>query len=186
MEHENVLKEAQERMDKALEVLQSQYHGMRTGRANPGLVEDVRADYYGSLTPLKQIAAISAPEPNLLVVKPFDPGSLGEIQKAIQKADIGIQPASDGKVIRLVIPPLSEDRRKQLVSHAKQLAEEARISIRNIRRDSNRKAEQLKKDSVISEDDLENLKKEVQKVTDAMVKQVDKSFDEKSAELMDF
>ena len=139
MDYDSVLKEIRERMRKALEVLQNQYRGMRTGRANPGLVEDIRVDYYGSLTPLKQIATITAPEPNLIVVKPFDPGSIGEIQKAIQKADLGIQPSSDGKVVRLVIPPLSEDRRKQLVNHAKQVAEETRVAVRNIRRDGNKK-----------------------------------------------
>ena len=183
---EGVVKEGRERMAKGLEVLENQYRGMRTGRANPGLVEDIRADYYGSMTPLKQIATITAPEPNLIVVKPFDASSIGAIQKAIQKADLGIQPSTDSKIIRLVIPPLSEDRRKQLVTHAKKLAEETRVSLRNVRRDSNRKGEQLKKDSVISEDELESLKKDIQSVTDDFVKKVDGFFDEKSKELMDF
>jgi len=173
-------------MKKGIELLESQYHGMRTGRANPGLVEDVRVDYYGSLTPLKQIAAISAPEANLLVVKPFDPSSLGSIEKGIQKADLGIQPSNDGKVVRLVIPPLSEDRRKQLVHHAKQLAEEARVTIRNIRRDGNKKIEQLERDSEISEDGKESVKKEIQNLTDDHIKQVDEMFAKKSAELMQF
>ena len=186
MDYDSVLKEGKDRMEKALEVLRGQYRGMRTGRANPGLVEDVRADYYGSMTPLKQIAAIAAPEPNLIVIKPFDPGSLGAIQKAIQKADLGIQPSSDGKVIRLSIPPLSEDRRKQLVNHAKQLAEESRISTRNIRRDSNRHADQMKKDSELSEDEAEALKKEIQELTDKYTKKIDKLLEDKSKELMEF
>lgn len=186
MDYDSVVAESKDRMQKAFEVLQSQYHGMRTGRANPGLVEDVRVDYYGSMTPLKQIATISAPEPNLIVVKPFDPSSIGAIQKGIQKADLGIQPSSDGKVVRLVIPPLSEDRRKQLVTHAKKLAEETRVSMRNIRRDGNRKGEQLKKDTAISEDEFEALKKDVQALTDECVKKVDALFEEKSAELMEF
>lgn len=186
MDYDSVLKEGRERMLKAVEVLQSQYHGMRTGHANPGLVEDVRVDYYGSMTPLKQIATISAPEPNLLVVKPFDPSSLGAIDKAIQKADLGIQPGNDGKVIRLVIPPLSEDRRKQLVVHAKGLAEEARVAIRNIRRDENRKTEQIKKDAALSEDDIEGLKKDIQTLTDESIKKIDGMFKKKSDELMQF
>ncbi len=186
MDYNNVVKESRERMKKGIELLQSQYHGMRTGRANPGLVEDVRVDYYGSLTPLKQIAAISAPEANLLVVKPFDPSSLGAIEKAIQKADLGIQPSNDGKVVRLVIPPLSEDRRKQLVHHAKQLAEEARVAVRNVRRDGNKKVEQFEKDSKISEDIMESMKKEIQNLTDEHTKKVDEMFEKKSTELMQF
>ncbi len=186
MDYDSVLAECKDRMEKAMDVVQNQYRGMRTGRANPGLIEDVRADYYGSMTPLKQIATITAPEPNLLVIKPFDPSSIGAVQKAIQKADLGIQPASDGKIIRLAIPPLSEDRRKQLVNHAKQLAEEARIATRNIRRDSNRKADQMKKDSVLSEDDTEDLKKEIQEQTDTYTKKIDKLLETKSAELMEF
>ncbi len=186
MDYDTVLAEGRDRMDKAVQVLQNQYRGMRTGRASPGLVEDIRVDYYGSLTPLKQIATISAPEANLIVIKPFDPGSLSEIMKAIQKADLGIQPNNDGKVIRLVVPPLSEERRKQLVNHAKQLAEEARISIRNIRRDCNRKADQLKKDSKLSEDDAQALKEEIQELTDEFQKKIDELFEKKSAELMEF
>jgi ribosome recycling factor len=186
MDHKNVVKESRERMKKAVEVLQTQYHGMRTGRANPGLVEDVRVDYYGSLTPLKQIASISAPEANLLVVKAFDASSLGAIEKAIQKADLGIQPSNDGKVVRLIIPPLSEDRRKQLVQHAKQLAEEARVALRNVRRDANKRIEQFEKDSEISEDVMESMKKETQGITDEHTRKVDETFEKKSTELMQF
>lgn len=186
MDYDAVLKEGKDRMQKALEVVESQYRGMRTGRANPGLVEDIRAEYYGSLTPLKQIATITAPEPNLIVVKPFDPGSVGAIQKAIQKADLGIQPSSDGKVVRLAIPPLSEERRKQLVHHAKQMAEEARISMRNIRRDGNRRVDQLEKDSALSEDEAEALKNEIQELTDGYMKKIDSILEKKSAELLEF
>lgn len=186
MDYDTVIKETQERMNKAISVLEGQYHGMRTGRANPGLLEEIRVDYYGSLTPLKQIANVSAPEANMLVVKPFDPSILGEINKAIQKADLGIQPANDGKVIRLTIPPLSEDRRKQLVTHAKQQAEEARVAVRNIRRDGNKKGEQLKKDSTLSEDELKDLKEEIQDITNKKIKKIDEIFQKKSEELMDF
>jgi ribosome recycling factor len=186
MDYNSVVKEGKERMEKAVEVLQNQFRGMRTGRANAGLVEDVRVDYYGSPTPLKQIAAISAPEANLIVIKPFDPSSLGAVQKALQKADLGIQPTSDGKVVRLVIPPLSEDRRKQLVAHAKQMAEEARVAARNVRRDCNRKTEQIEKDAVVSEDQAESLRKEIQNLTDKCTKKIDELFEKKSAELMEF
>ncbi len=184
MDYDDVVKETKERMNKAVDVLKDQYHGMRTGRANPGLVEGVRVDYYGSLTPLKQIAATSAPEPNMLVIKPFDPSSLKEIEKAIQKANLGIQPGNDGKVIRLTIPPLSQERREQLVGQAKKQSEEARVSVRNIRRDANKKGEQMKKDSVISEDDFEDLKKEIQKYTDITTKKIDEIFEKKSNDLL--
>ena len=118
MDRDTLLLEAEERMEKAVEVLVDKYRGMRTGRANPGLIESVRVDYYGTMSPLKQIATISAPEPDLLVIKPFDASSLQSIEKAIQKSDVGIQPTTDGRVIRLKVPPLSEERRKQLVSRA--------------------------------------------------------------------
>jgi ribosome recycling factor len=184
MEYEDVIKETKERMKKAVEVLKDNFHGMRTGRANPGLVEGVRVDYYGSLTPLKQIAATSAPEANMLVIKPFDPSSLKEIEKAIQKANLGIQPANDGKIIRITIPPLSQERREQLVTQAKKQSEEARVSVRNIRRDGNRKGEQLKKNSDISDDEFEDLKKEIQKLTDGITKEIERMFEKKSGELL--
>ena len=144
MDYYTLLFETEERMEKALDVLHDTSRGMRTGRASPGLVESIRADYYGSPTPLKQIANISAPEPDQLVIKPFDPSCLSEIEKAILKSDIGINPSNDGKIIRLQIPPLSQERRRQLASWAKEMGEETRISVRNIRRDANKAADQLK------------------------------------------
>ncbi|MBN1421867.1 MAG: ribosome recycling factor [Planctomycetes bacterium] len=185
MDYDEILFDVEERMEKTIEVLTGEYRGMRTGRANPGLVENLRVEYYGSPTPLRQIANISAPEANLLVIKPYDPSSLGGIEKAIQKSEIGIQPQNDGKIIRLVIPPLSEERRKQLVARAKDVAEEARISARNIRREGNKGAEALEKDGAISEDDLEKLKGEIQKLTDKTVERIDAKFKEKSKELME-
>ena len=186
MDRDTLLLETDERMEKAIEVLIDKYRGMRTGRANPGLVENVRIDYYGTPTPLKQIANIAAPEADLLVIKPFDGSSLGDIQKAIQKSDVGINPATDGRVIRLQIPPLSEERRKQLVGRAKDGAEESRIAIRNIRRDANKQAEQLQKDKEISEDELKVLKEEIQEYTKTSEKKVDEALKKKSDELTSF
>ena len=186
MDRDTLLLETDDRMEKAIEVLVDKYRGMRTGRANPGLVENVRIEYYGTPTPLKQIANIAAPEPNLLVINPFDASSSSDIQKAIQKSDVGINPSTDGRVIRLQIPPLSEERRKQLVARAKEDAEESRIAIRNIRRDANKQAEQAQKDKAISEDELKDLKNEIQEYTKAAEKKVDDALKKKSEELTSF
>ncbi|MGQ9590662.1 MAG: ribosome recycling factor [Planctomycetota bacterium] len=168
-------------MEKATEVLKEKYRGMRTGRANPGLVDSVRVEYYGSQVPLKQIANITAPEADLLVIKPFDPTALGAIEKAILKSDVGIHPSNDGKVIRLQLPPLSQERRKQLAGRAKEIAEEARVAVRNIRRDANKQAESLGKS--ISEDDLKRLKTEIQKLTDQFEAAIDGALASKTQEL---
>jgi ribosome recycling factor len=186
MDSDEILLDAEDRMDKAVKVLGDKYRGMRTGRANPGLIESIRVDYYGATTPLKQLANISAPEPDLLVIKPFDANAMSEIQKAIQKSDIGIPPSSDGRLIRLQVPPLSEERRDQLVSLAKKVAEESRVAIRNVRRDANKDAEKLQKDKEISEDDLKQLKEDIQDLVKAYEKKVDVSLKEKSADLTDF
>jgi len=183
MDSDELLLTTEERMEKTVEVLKEKFRGMRTGRANPGLIENVRVDYYGAPTPLKQIANISAPEPSLLVVKPFDPTALGSIEKAIQKSDVGIHPMNDGKLIRLQIPPLSEERRRQLASRAKEIAEEARISLRNIRRDGNKAAEQMEKDGDISEDDLKKLKGDIQDLVKAYEDKTEESVKVKTAEL---
>jgi ribosome recycling factor len=186
MDKDTLLLETEDRMEKAFEVLHDKYRGMRTGRASPGLVENVRVDYYGTMTPLKQIANLSAPEPDLVVIKPFDASALSNIEKAIQKSDVGIQPMNDGRVIRLKVPPLSEERRKQLVAKAKETAEETRIAIRNIRRDANKHAEQLEKDKSISEDELERLKEEIQEYTKNYENKVDEVLKKKGDELTSF
>ena len=183
MDYDSILLDAEERMDKALEVLKEKYRGMRTGRANPGLVDSIRVDYYGSPTPLKQIANISAPEPDQLVIKPFDPGGLGDIEKAILKSDLGLNPSNDGKILRLTIPPLSQERRKQLAAFAKETAEESRVALRNIRRDGNRNADQLQKDKTISEDQQSDLKDEVQKLLKDYEGKVDELLKKKTEEL---
>jgi ribosome recycling factor len=180
MDYDTILLDAQERMEKALEVLIEKYRGMRTGRANPGLVDSLRVDYYGSPTPLKQLANVSAPEADQLVIKPFDPGALGNIEKAILKSDLGIHPSNDGKILRLQIPPLSQERRKQLASFAKETAEETRVALRNVRRDANRHADEL---DGLSEDEVGSLKDEIQKLLKDYEGKVDDLLKKKSDEL---
>ena len=184
MDYDTILLDAEERMEKACRVLEEKFRGMRTGRASPGLVEGIRVEYYGSPTPLKQIANISAPEADLLVIKPFDPRGLGDIEKAIMKSDVGIHPSNDGKVIRLQIPPLSQERRQQLASRARKTAEETRVAVRNIRRDANKHADEIKK--TISEDEIKALKDEVQEFVKSYEKKIDKMLADKSDELTSF
>jgi ribosome recycling factor len=185
MGYDDVLLEAEEKMEKAVEVLKIDYRGMRTGRAHPGFVEPLRVDYYGAPTPLRQLAQILVPEANQLVIKPFDPGSVGDIEKAILKSELGITPQSDGKVVRLTIPPLSEQRRKQLVAQAKERAEAARVSIRNVRRDANKAAEELVDSGEIGEDDFGKLKEEIDALTKQYTKAVDDALGSKTQELME-
>ena len=183
MDYDTILLDTEERMEKALEVLKDKYRGMRTGRANPGLVDSLSVDYYGSPTPLKQIANISAPEADQLLIKAFDPSALGEIEKAILKSDLGINPQNDGKILRLVLPPLSQERRQQLATFAKEASEESRVAMRNIRRDSNRQSDQLQKDKEISEDEHKDLKNEIQKLLKGHESKVDSLLKDKTEEL---
>src|ERR1700761_3962068 len=155
MSIEEIALEAEERMEKSVTLLADQLRGIRTGRANVGLVESIRVDYYGSATPLKQMANLSTPEPQQILIRPFDPSVIGDIVKAIQASDIGLTPTSDGKVVRLNVPSLSVEQRKKLVGRVKDLAEEARISLRNIRRDANKQAESEMTDKILTEDDVE-------------------------------
>ena len=185
MGYDDVVLESDDRMQKSVEVLKNDFRGMRTGRAHPGLVEPIRVDYYGSPTPIRQLAQIMVPEANQLMIKAFDPTCLGDIEKAIQKSDLGITPQNDGKVIRLTIPPLSEQRRKQLVSQAKERAEAARISIRNVRRDGNKAADELLSSSELGEDDFDKLKKEIDDITKTYTAQVDDALSAKTRELME-
>lgn len=184
MDYDTILFETEEKMDKALEVLKDKFRGMRTGRATPGLVDGVRVDYYGSPTPLKQIANVSAPEADMIVIKPFDAGSLGDIEKAIQKSDLGVNPTNDGKLIRIKIPPLSQERRQQLAHLAKSTSEETRVALRNVRRDANKHADGLAK--TMSEDDLKKLKDEVQNLLKSHEEKVDQILDAKTKELTTF
>ena len=166
-------------------VFKEQLTGLRTGRATPGLVDTIRVDYYGSPTPLKQVANISVPEPQQIVIRPFDASVLSEIAKAIQASDAGLAPNSDGRLIRLNIPPLSTERRREMVSRAKSFAEDARVSIRNIRRDANKHAETAEKDGSMTEDDLARCKDSVQDLTKKYEGQVNTAAEAKEKDIMD-
>jgi ribosome recycling factor len=179
-----VISEARSKMQKAVEVLQDELKSFRGGRATPALVEHVKVEYYGNPTPLKSLATISAPEADMLVIKPFDPASVKDIEKAIKSSDLSIAPIVEGKFIRLNIPPLSGERRKQLVQQARQNGEQAKVSIRNIRRDANKNLEKQEKDGEITEDDLESAKKQVDDITKDFSDKVDKTVSQKSDEIM--
>lgn len=185
MSYEEITLETEEKMEKATSVFSDELKGIRTGRATPGLIENIRVEYYGSPTPLKQISSISVPESRMLVVKPFDVSVMKNIEKALLKSDLGMTPNSDGKILRLQVPALSEERRKQIVNQVKELAEKAKISIRNIRRDSNKQADQLEKSSEISEDDCKALKEEVQDFTKKFEEKVSEYFDKKQKEILE-
>jgi len=185
MDTDEILMDAEERMEKAVHVVQHQLQGLRTGRATPGLVDSIRVDYYGSPTPLKQIATISVPEAQQIMIRPFDQGTLNDIAKAIQSSDVGLAPNSDGRVIRLNIPPLSTERRKQLVSRLKDLAEDGRVAIRNVRRDANKHADISLKDKTMSEDIHEQTKESVQDLTKLYEGQINSLVESKEQDIME-
>lgn len=165
MTSEEILFDVEERMEKAIGVLKHALAGIRTGRANPGLVDSLRVEAYGSQVPMKQLAAVGAPEPNQIVIRPYDPGTIKDIEKAIQASDLGFNPQSDGRVIRLNVPPLSTDVRRKMVARIKDLAEEAKVAIRNVRRDGNKMADQSEKDKELSEDERDKAKEDIQELT---------------------
>lgn len=165
MSSETIINDSKDRMEKAIEVLKKNLSGIRTGRANPGLVDSLRVDVYGSPTPIKQVAQVGAPEPTQIVIRPYDAGIIKEIEKAIVASDLGFNPQSDGRVVRINIPPLSTDVRKKMASRIKELTEDAKIAIRNVRRDGNKAAEQAEKDKDVSEDQRDDIKDQVQDLT---------------------
>ncbi len=165
MNADEIALDVEERMEKAVHILKTSLTGIRTGRANPGLIDSLRVEAYGSSVPLKQLASISVPEPNQIVIRPFDPSTLKDIEKAIQSSELGLNPINDGRVIRLIIPPLSTEVRKKMVSRIKELTEEAKIAIRNVRRDGNKAADQAEKAKELTEDERDALKKEIQELT---------------------
>ncbi len=181
---EKIKKEAKDRMEKAVEAVRSNFTKLRTGKATPALLDSVMVNYYGSAMPIKQVANISAPEPRLLVIQPWEKNMLGEIEKAIQKSDMGFNPANDGIVIRIPIPQLTEERRKDLVKIAKKDAEEGKIAIRNVRRDANEQLKKSEKASEISEDQMHDGQADIQKLTDDYVKKIDDILDLKEKEIM--
>lgn len=181
----DVLKDAEERMAKTVEALQTDLRTIRTGRASPALVERVLVDYYGAPTPLIQLAGATAPEPRLLVIRPWDRSTIGAIEKALLKSDLGLTPTNDGQMIRLVIPQLTEERRRDLMKLVNKRVEEARVSVRNIRRDANDMLRDLEKEKLISEDELHEGRDEMQKLTDDFIKKVDEVGKAKEAEIME-
>jgi len=165
MSADEILLDAEERMEKAISVLGDNLSGIRTGRATPGLVDSIKVEVYGSMQPLKQLASIGTPEPQQIVIRPYDAGTIKEIEKAIVAGDLGLNPQNDGRMIRLNVPPLSTEVRKKMVTRIKELAEDAKISIRNIRRDGNKAADNAEKAKELSEDDRDKIKEEIQDLT---------------------
>lgn len=182
---EKVINETKERMKKAVAALEDEFNTLRTGRASPALFDKVRVEYYDNPTPLNQVATISAPEARLVVIQPWDKSIIGEIEKAIQKSELSVNPSNDGKVIRISIPPLTEERRKEFVKIAKNMAEQSRVSIRNSRRDANDELKKAQKDGTISEDDLKRAEDEVQKLTDDHVSEVNEKLEAKEQEILE-
>jgi ribosome recycling factor len=181
---DDVLLDATDRMEKTLDALHRDLATVRTGRASPGLVEHLKVDYYGTPTPLNQLATISTPEARLIVIQPWDRGSIGAVEKAILKSDLGLNPASDGTVIRLAIPQLTEERRREIAKQIRKRTEDARVAVRNIRRDCHDRVRRLEHDHEISEDDLHRSEKELQEFTDDHIKQIDKIGHEKEEEVL--
>ena len=184
MNHE-IVQRAEDRMKKSLESLKADLQTIRTGKATPALLDPVRVEAYGSVMPLSQVASITAPQPRLLVVQPWDKKVMSAIVKAIQKADLGLNPAEDGELIRLQIPALTEARRQDLVKRAKKIGEEGRVIIRSIRRDANDELKKAEKDHAVSEDEAERLRTDVQKVTDKHGVQVDEILARKEKEILE-
>jgi len=182
---DEILLEAEEKMESAVEHLCSEFKGMRTGRASAALVDHIKVNYYGSATDLRQLATIATPEAALIVIKPFDPASLKEIEKAIFASGLGITPISDGKLIRLAVPPLSVERRNQIATQLKKMSEAARIVVRNARRDANKEIDRQEKDSQLTEDDAAGGKDDVQKLTDSYEKKITQLLDDKTKEIQE-
>jgi ribosome recycling factor len=182
---DGALKDAVDKMEKAVSHLKDDLAGIRTGRATPALLNRITVEYYGTSVPLNQLASFSVPEPRMLVVQPFDKNATGSIEKAIQSSDLGIMPSNDGVVIRLAFPPLTEERRKELVKSVHHRAEEGRVAVRNIRRHHKDELEKLEREGGISEDDLIRAEKELQKLTDQRVSEIDQIQDHKEHELLE-
>ncbi len=184
MPTKQTVSEIESKMKKAFEVLHDDMKAVRTGRASTALVENIKADFYGMPTPLKQMASLATPQVDMIVIKPFDPGSIKEIEKAIKNSDLSIAPMVDGKLIRLNVPSLSEERRTQLVQQAKHTGEQAKVTIRNIRRDGNKQLEKLEKDKAITEDDLQYAKKQIDDLTKQYSDKIDAAIQHKSDEII--
>lgn len=180
----DVLADADDRMEKALEALRTDLRSIRTGRASPALLDRIMVDYYNMPTPLQQLATVSVPEAQTLLIRPYSPSDLGAIEKAIAKSDLGLTPNNDGQQIRLMIPPLTEERRRDLTKSVSRRAEEARVAVRNVRRDAIHDLREMQKESMISEDDLHRAQDRIQEKTDDYIKRVDETAREKDEEIM--
>lgn len=182
----DILASAEEKMQKAVEAAKREFATLRTGRAHPGLVERLQIDYYGTPTPLNQLANISTPEPRLLLIQPWDKNAVKDIEKAILKSDLGLTPTSDGQVIRIAIPPLTEERRKDMVKLARKIAEERRVGVRNARREGNDEIKSQEKKGELPEDVSKRLLDEMQSLTDKYIEQIDELLERKEKEIMEF
>ncbi|WP_027186491.1 ribosome recycling factor [Desulfovibrio inopinatus] len=182
---EEILMDAEDRMEKALSSLDREFSRLRTGRASTALLDGIKVDYYGTPTPIDQLASLSTPDSRTVTIQPWDKSAFAAVEKAILKSDLGLTPVNDGKIIRIGIPPLTEDRRRELVKVAKKYTEEAKVAVRNIRRDANESLKKKKNDKEISEDDMHKGQDEVQKLTDAYVKKSDDALATKEKEIME-
>jgi ribosome recycling factor len=182
---DELVQDAQKRMDASVEHTRTEFNTVRTGRASAALLDRVQIDYYGQQTPLKQLATINVPEPRMLTIQPFDPTSIKAIEKAIQESDLGLTPSNDGKLIRLPIPQLTEERRKELVKVVRNMAEEHRVAVREVRRDALRHLQELVRNGEVGDDDERRSEQEVQKLTDAHTKSIDELLKHKEAEIME-
>src|SRR5438270_4326633 len=185
MTSDEILMDVEERLEKAVNVFRDELRGLRTGRATPALVDSLRVEYYGSPTPLKQMAQISIPEPQQIVIRPFDPSVLKDVEKAIRSSDLGMSPNNDGKMIRLQVPPMSGEQRQKMVTRIKKSAEEARVACRNIRRDANKNFDAAEKAKEMTEDDRDQGKEEVQKLLKTFESKIDEAADKRSTEILE-
>jgi ribosome recycling factor len=181
----DVYEDARDRMQKTIETLERDYKRLRTGRASISLVDGIKVDYYGSATLLNQLATLTIPEPRTIMIQPWDSSVIGEVEKAILKSDLGLTPSNDGKVIRITIPPLTQERRRELVKVIKKKAEEAKVAVRNVRRDANEMLKDLKKEKEISEDEQVKAQEETQKITDDFIKKIDSVYSTKEKEILE-
>ncbi|WP_147821973.1 ribosome recycling factor [Salidesulfovibrio onnuriiensis] len=182
---QSVLDDGKKRMEGAIHALEKDFSKLRTGRASSSLVDNLVVEYYGTPTPLSQLASVSIPDSRTITIQPWDKGAFGDVEKAIQKSDLGLNPVNDGKIIRIAIPPLTEERRKDLVKVAKKYSEDAKVSIRNVRRDMNESLKKMEKDKDITEDEMHGGQDNVQKLTDDFVKKCDELFTAKEKEILE-
>jgi ribosome recycling factor len=180
-----IKKKAKERMEKSVEVLKKDFASVRTGRASLSLLDGITVDYYGVQTPINQVAALSVPEPKMITIQPWEQKMIPVIERAILESDLGLTPTNDGKIIRIAIPPLTEERRKQLVKMVRKRAEEARVAVRNIRRDINDELKKMQKDKLISEDELKRELEDVQKLTNSYIEKIDELLEKKEKEILE-